>query len=112
MKGNRLRTATVTLCLFGQILVASAAWAEEANLGVNVSAAAISALATVIALPVRLLTCVATVVIGGPAYGLTMGTSELIREELAAGTRETCGGKYYTTPPEVKQFVRESQRRR
>jgi hypothetical protein len=43
---------------------------------------------------------------------LTMGTSEVVRQELVAGTNYTCGGKFYITPQEVKQFARDPERRR
>ncbi len=111
MTRNRVLTSTVALWLVVQMVIASGARAEEPNRAVDVSAGAASAIATLFALPVRLAACVATGVIGGTAYGLTMGTSELIREELAAGTKSTCGGKYYITPQEIKQFVREPDRR-
>ena len=41
-----------------------------------------------------------------------MGISELIRQELVAGTNYTCGGKFYITPQDVKQFAMEPERRR
>lgn len=111
MKRHRVLTSTLALGLLVQMVVASGARAEEPNLAVDVSVGAASAVATLFALPVRLAACIATVVIGGTAYGLTMGSSELIREELAAGTKSTCGGKFYITPQEIKQFVREPDRR-
>jgi len=33
-------------------------------------------------------------------------------EELVAGTKSTCGGKYYITPEEVRHFAREPERYR
>ncbi len=112
MTRKRLLTATVALSLLALMGIASAASAGEPNLAVDVSAGAVSALATVFALPVRLAACVATVGLGGAVYGLTMGTSELVREELVAGIHQTCGGKYYITPQEVKEFAAEPGRRR
>ena len=112
MERKRVVTATVALCVLLQMEMASGAWAEEPNLAADVSAGAVSAIATLFALPVRLAACVATVAIGGTAYGLTMGFSEVIREELVAGTKYTCGGKYYITPQEVRQFAREPERQR
>ena len=106
MERKRVVMAAVALCVLLQMGMASGAWAEEPNLAADVSAGAVSAIATLFALPVRLAACVATVAIGGTAYGLTMGTSEVIREELVAGTKYTCGGKYYITPQEVRQFAR------
>ncbi|MGH7410954.1 MAG: hypothetical protein ACREJ6_07870 [Candidatus Methylomirabilis sp.] len=112
MKRYRLLRTAVALGLLVQMqmAIASNAMAEEPNLAVDLSAGAISTIATVIAFPVRLIACVATVGLGGLGYGLTMGTSELIREELVAGTNYTCGGKYYVTPQEVKRLVGEAQR--
>ena len=112
MKRYTVLMPIVALCLSMQIVVASGASAEEPNVAADISAGAISAIATVIALPVKLVGCVATVAIGGIAYGFTVGTSELIREELVAGTKSTCGWKYYITPQEVRQFASEPERRR
>ena len=112
MERKGVVTAAVALCVLLQMGMASGAWAEEPNLAADVSAGAVSAIATLFALPVRLAACVATVAIGGTVYGLTMGTSEVIREELVAGTKYTCGGKYYITPQEVRQFAREPERQR
>ena len=112
MKRNRLLRTVVALGLLVQmqIMVASSARAGEPNLAADLSAGAISTIATVIGFPVRLIACVATVGLGGLAYGLTMGTSELLRQELVAGTKYTCGGKFYVTPQEVKQLAREPER--
>ncbi|MCI0411037.1 MAG: hypothetical protein L0191_21150 [Acidobacteria bacterium] len=112
MKRNRLlRTAAALgLLVQMQIAVASSARAEEPNLAADLSAGAISTIATAIAFPVRLIACVATVGLGGLGYGFTMGTSELLRQELVAGTKYTCGGKYYVTPQEVKRLAGEAQR--
>ncbi len=112
MRRNRVLTATVVVWMVLQVMMAAPASAGEPNMAADVSAGAISAIATVIAAPVKLVGCVATVAIGGVAYGFTAGTSEVIREELVAGTRSTCGGKYYITPQEVKQFAREPERQR
>jgi hypothetical protein len=91
----------------------SGARAEEPHLGADIAAGAISALATVFAFPVRgLPACVATVALGGVTYGLTMGSSELLRQEIVAGTNYTCGGRLYITPEEVKQFAKEPEQRR
>lgn len=110
MKPTRRLTALLGLCLLVQVvLVASWARAEEPSVGTDVSAGTISALATVVTLPVKLAACVLTVVLGGAAYGLTMGTSEIIREELVAGTNQTCGGRFYVTPRQVKQLARERE---
>jgi len=92
--------------------VASPARAEDSSLGADVSAGAVSVIATVITLPFKFITCAATVALGGTAYGLTMGTSEIIREELVAGTNQTCGGRYYVSPQQVKQLMREPEQRR
>lgn len=112
MKRNRiLRTAAALgLLVQLQIVVASNTRAEEANPAADLSASAISTIATAFAAPVRLIACVATVGLGGLGYGLTMGTSELIRQELVAGTKYTCGGRYYVTPQEIRRFAGEAQR--
>ena len=112
MKPTRRLTAFLALCLLVQMAVASQARAEDSSLGADVSAGAVSVIATVITLPLKLITCAATVALGGTAYGLTMGTSEIIREELVAGTNQTCGGRFYVSPQQVKQLVREPDLRR
>jgi hypothetical protein len=109
MKPVRRLTAFFALCLFVQMAGATWASAEESTVGADVSAGIISAIATVITLPVKLVTCAATVALGGTTYGLTMGTSEIIREELTAGTNQTCGGRYYVSPQQVKRLTRESE---
>jgi hypothetical protein len=109
MKSFRRLTALLVLCLLVQIAAASWARAEETTIGTDLSAGAISVIATVITLPLKLVACAATVALGGTAYGLTMGTSEVIREELAAGTNYTCGGRFYVSPRQVKQLARESE---
>mgnify|MGYP001595800485 CR=1 FL=1 len=109
MKPTRRLTVLLALWLLVQMAVASWARAEDSSLAADVSAGAVSVIATVIALPLKLITCAATVALGGTAYGLTMGTSELIREELVAGTNHTCGGRFYVSPQQVKQLAREPE---
>ena len=103
--------AMMALWLLVQMGAPSGVKAEEPHLGVDIAAGAISALATVIAFPARVAACVATVALGGVTYGLTFGTSELLRQEIVAGTNYTCGGRLYITPEEVKQFAKEPERR-
>ena len=112
MKRKRVLAATAALWLLAQMAMSSGARAEEPSFAADVSAGAVSAIATIFALPVKLAACVTTVALGGAVYGLTMGTSELIRQELVAGTNYTCGGKFYITPQEVKQLVSEPERQR
>lgn len=112
MKPSRRLAVLLALCLLVQMAVASLARAEEPTPGANVSAGAVSLIATVITLPLKLATCAATVALGGTVYGLTMGTSELIREELVAGTNYTCGGRFYVSPQQVKRLVQEPDLRR
>ncbi len=112
MKRKRVVAVTAAVWLLAQMVISSGAKAEEPSLAADVSAGAVSAIATIFALPVKLAACVTTVALGGAVYGLTMGTSEIIRQELVAGTNYTCGGKFYITPQEIKQFARESERRR
>ena len=111
MTRSRALPVAVALWLVAQLVVVPGARAEDSNLAVDVSAGAASALATLIAVPLRVVTCVGAVAIGGAAYGLTMGTSELLREELVAATNY-CGGRYYITPKDVKQLTRDPEQRR
>ena len=112
MRPIRRLAAPLALCLLVQMAAASWARAEETTVGADLSAGAISVIATVITAPLKLITCAATVALGGAAYGLTMGTSEVIREELVAGTNYTCGGRFYVSPQQVKQLARESELRK
>lgn len=109
MRSIRRLTALLALCLSVQIAAASWARAEETTIGADLSAGAISIIATIITAPLKLVACAATVALGGTAYGISMGTSEIIREELVAGTNQTCGGRFYVSPQQVKQLARESQ---
>lgn len=111
MRRNRVVIAMMALCLLVQMGIAPGARAEEPQLGTDIAAGAISVIATVFAIPARVVACVATVALGGVTYGLTMGTSEGMRREIVAGTNYTCGGRLYITPEEVKQFAREPERR-
>lgn len=112
MKPIRRLAALLALCLLVQMAAGPLARAEESSLGADVSAGAISVLATVIMVPLKLVACTATVALGGTVYGLSMGTSEIIREELVAGTNQTCGGRFYVSPQQVKQLARESDVRK
>ena len=112
MSRKRVAIAMMALWLLVQMGIASGARAEEPHPGADIAAGAISALATAVAFPVRVAACVATVALGGVTYGLTMGSSELLRQEIVAGTNYTCGGRYYITPEEVKQIAREPEKRR
>jgi hypothetical protein len=100
----------IAVWLVVQMAAPSGARAEESRLGTDIAAGAVSALATVIAFPVRLLACVATVAVGGVATGLTFGTSETLRQEVVAGTNYTCGGPYTITPEEVKRAAKDPDR--
>ena len=112
MARKRVLIAMMVLWLLVQMGAPSGAKAEEPRLGADIAAGAISALATVVAFPVRVAACVATVALGGVTYGLTLGTSETLRQEIVAGTNYTCGGRFYFTPEEVKQFAKEPEKRR
>ncbi|MBZ0170161.1 hypothetical protein MELA_02474 [Candidatus Methylomirabilis lanthanidiphila] len=109
MRPIRRLTALLALCLLVQMVAASRVRAEETTIGADLSAGAISVIATIVTVPLKLITCAATVALGGTVYGLTMGTSEIIREELVAGTNQTCGGRFYVSPQQVKQLARESE---
>jgi hypothetical protein len=112
MGRNKVVVAMMVLSLSVQMGIASGAGAEEPHAGTDVVAGAISAIATVFAFSARVAACVATVALGGVAYGLTMGTNKLLRQEIVEGTNDTCGGRFYVTPEEVKQFAKEPEKRR
>ena len=103
MKRKSIVAATIALGLLTQLVAASGARAQGAEPVVGVAGAITSVLATVIALPVKAVTCVSTVALGGVGYGLAAGSSEFVREELLGGLPYACGGRYYIAPQEVRE---------
>jgi hypothetical protein len=93
-------------CLAAQMVAATGVQAEERNeLPTAMAAGAFSALATVVAVPLKFATCVAVASVGGAGYGLTLGHSDFVREELLAGLPDACGVQLYTTAPEVAPYL-------
>jgi len=95
----------VALGLSVQLMAAPGARAEDDVTG-SVATGLLSALATVIALPVRVATCLATVTIGGATYGVTMGSSEFVNEEILGSVPYACGARINTLPLEVEPLTR------
>ena len=107
MRRSKVWTVAVALGLAVQLVVVSGACANGPEPTVRVAASVTGVLATVIALPVKLVTCVTTVAMGGTGYGLTAGHSEFVEDELLAGLPDACGTQLHTTPQAVEPFTRE-----
>jgi len=106
---RRGRTATVIagLSLLTQIVMGAHTRAAGPEPTVEVSAGLTGLVATIIGLPVKAATCVATIALGGTGYGLTAGQSEFVRDELIKGIPYVCGTELRTTPPEVGRIATE-----
>ena len=64
-----------------------------------------SALATVIAVPVKFATCGTLATIGGVGHGLTVGESEIVQEEFLSGIPSACGPVLKTLPADVTHYL-------
>ncbi len=104
MRRNRVwTTVVVALWLVVQLMVVSGARADTEEVVEGAATGMASTLATVFMMPVKLANCVVMVTVGGAAYGLTMGSSEFVEEELVGAIPSACGGKYYISQEEVEQ---------
>lgn len=70
-----------------------------------------SALATVIAVPVKLATCGTLATIGGVGHGLSVGTSEVVQEEFLSAIPSACGPFLNTLPADVAPHLEGPQPR-
>jgi hypothetical protein len=109
MKRNRTWMAIVTCGLMAPAIAASYAWAQHSDPAVEVASGVTGIVATVIGLPVKVASCVATVTLGGVGYGLTAGSSELVRDEMLRGLPYACGAYLYTLPPAIDQVTEERE---
>jgi hypothetical protein len=70
-----------------------------------------SALATVIAVPIKFATCGTLATIGGVGHGLTVGESEIVQEEFLSGIPSACGPFLNTLPADVTPYLEGPQPR-
>ena len=113
MRRNRVwTTVAMALWLVVQMVGVSRARADEPEGVVEIASGTVSVLATVIALPLKLVTCVTTVAMSAAGYGLTLGSSEFVQDELVGGVPYACGGKYYVAPQEVGQYAEQPEQPR
>ncbi len=90
--------ATITLCLFVQTFHVSSVRAEERD-GTTQAAVGLSeAFAIITSLPIKVAACGATAALGGVGYGLTLGHSEFIQQEVLGGLPSLCSARLETVP--------------
>lgn len=70
-----------------------------------------SAMATVIAVPVKLATCGVVTTIGGVGHGLSVGASEIVQEEFLSAIPSACGPFLNTLPADVAPHLEGPQPR-
>lgn len=70
-----------------------------------------SAMATVIAVPVKLATCGTLATIGGVGHGLSVGASEIVQEEFLSAIPSACGPFLNTLPADVAPHLEGPQPR-
>lgn len=76
-----------------------------------VAGGAYSAIATVIAVPVKLATCGTLVAIGGVGHGLSIGASEIVQEEFLSAIPSACGPYLNTLPADIAPHLEGPQPR-
>ena len=96
MQRNILRGVLIALCLLVQTVGVSFVGAEEDDPTTLGAASVTGAIATVLALPLKIATCGATVALGGVGYGLALGHSEFIQQELISSLPAACGARLDT----------------
>jgi len=70
-----------------------------------------SAMATVIAVPIKFATCGTLATIGGVGHGLTVGESEFVQEEFLSAIPSACGPYLNTLPADVTPYLEGPQPR-
>ena len=64
-----------------------------------------SAMATVVAVPIKFATCGTLATIGGVGHGLTVGESEIVQEEFLSGIPSACSPVLKTLPADVTPYL-------
>jgi hypothetical protein len=70
-----------------------------------------SAIATVIAVPVKVATCGVVTTVGGVGHGLSAGSSEIVQEEFLSAIPSACGPYLNTLPADVAPHLEGPQPR-
>jgi hypothetical protein len=112
---ERMRQARRTLALLAVSILLQAGTASlgqtqtqaqaQREFPTAVGTGVFSAFATVVGLPIKIATCAAMTAVGGVGYGLTLGHSDLVRQEFLSGLPLACGMKMNTTAPEVTPYL-------
>jgi hypothetical protein len=88
--------AAATLCLFVQTLHVSSVRAEDKDVTTQAGVGLSGALALIVDVPVKAVSCGATAVLGGIGHGLTLGHSEFIQQEFLNGLPALCSAQVDT----------------
>ena len=94
-----------TLCVAGQLLIGGSVHAAQRDLPTATGGAMFSIIGTIIALPVKVVTCGGMAAIGGVGYGLTLGESEFVQEEFLSALPDACRPVLKTTPMEINPVL-------
>ena len=105
MKRRRTTLLISTLCVVGQLLIGGNVHAEQRDLPTETGVAMFSIIGTIIALPVKVVTCGGMAAIGGVGYGLTLGESEFVQEEFLSALPDACRPVLKTTPMEIDRVL-------
>lgn len=101
MRRPLVRVAAIVICLCVQLAFLPTVRAEDIDTPTRVAAVVSSSISTAIGLPLKLVTCGAVITLGGVGYGLTLGQSDFVQQEVLAGTPYACGAQLKTIPPQV-----------
>ena len=105
MKRRQMIFLFSTLCVVGQFLMGGNVRAAQPDLPTAIGVSAFSIIGTIIALPVKVVTCGGMVAIGGVGYGLTIGESEFVQEEFLSALPDACRPVLKTTPMEIDRVL-------
>jgi hypothetical protein len=105
MKWRQMMFLISTLCVVGQLLIGGNVHAAQRDLPTETGVAMFSIIGTIIALPIKVVTCGGMAAIGGVGYGLTMGESEFVQEEFLSALPDACRPVLKTTPMEIDRVL-------
>jgi hypothetical protein len=105
MKRRRMMFLISTLCVVWQFLIEGSVHAAQRDLPTATGGAMFSIIGTIIALPVKVVTCGGMATIGGVGYGLTLGESEFVQEEFLSALPDACRPVLKTTPMEINPVL-------
>jgi hypothetical protein len=105
MKRRQMMFLISTLSVVGQLLIGGNIHAAQRDLPTETGVAMFSIIGTVIALPVKVVTCGGMAALGGVGYGLTLGESEFVQEEFLSSLPDACRPVLKTTPMEIDRVL-------